>query len=216
MRANEQSVRPPAAHRLVGRPTGGREVDPAHGDRDEPVDDRPRGGGIRLRARSRTFVALLTSCAPRPPMCPVAAATGVARVSRAGERWRARTSVHFGSSRSGASRRPVQRTARGRCLSTSGPRESTSTSVLIDVHGAADLTNVMFNGKVQKLAPAKADFARACKKGGWKSFPRGSRTRFSASSTWCTGRTRRTRASRSLPTRVSYGEAPPRRGSRRS
>ena len=43
--------------------------------------------------------------------------------------------------------------------------------MLIDVHGAADLTNVMFNGKVQKLAPAKADFARACKKGGWKSFP---------------------------------------------
>ena len=43
-------------------------------------------------------------------------------------------------------------------------------SVLIDVQGVADLTNVTFNGKLQKLAPGKADFARSCKKGGWKSF----------------------------------------------
>ena len=45
-----------------------------------------------------------------------------------------------------------------------------SVSVLIDVQGTADLTNITFNGKLQKLAPGKADFARPCKKGGWKSF----------------------------------------------
>jgi hypothetical protein len=43
-------------------------------------------------------------------------------------------------------------------------------SVLIDVQGTADLTNVTFNGKLQKLAAGNADFARPCKKGGWKSF----------------------------------------------
>ena len=43
-------------------------------------------------------------------------------------------------------------------------------SVLIDVQGMADLTNVTFNGKLQKLAPGHADFARPCKKGGWKDF----------------------------------------------
>ena len=45
-----------------------------------------------------------------------------------------------------------------------------SVSVLIDVQGTADLTKVTFNGKLQTLAPGKADFARPCKKGGWKSF----------------------------------------------
>jgi hypothetical protein len=45
-----------------------------------------------------------------------------------------------------------------------------SVSVLIDVQGIVDLTNVTFNGKLQKLAPGKADFARPCKKGGWKTF----------------------------------------------
>lgn len=45
-----------------------------------------------------------------------------------------------------------------------------SVSVLIDVQGTADLTKVMVNGKLQKLAPGTADFARPCKKGGWKSF----------------------------------------------
>lgn len=45
-----------------------------------------------------------------------------------------------------------------------------SVSVLIDVQGTADLTKITFNGKLQKLAPGKADFARPCKKGGWKSF----------------------------------------------
>ena len=45
-----------------------------------------------------------------------------------------------------------------------------SVSVLIDVQGTADLTKVTFNGKLQKLAPGKTDFARACKKGGWKTF----------------------------------------------
>jgi len=45
-----------------------------------------------------------------------------------------------------------------------------SVSVLIDVQGTADLTNVTFNGKLQKLAGGSADFARPCKKGGWKTF----------------------------------------------
>ena len=47
-----------------------------------------------------------------------------------------------------------------------------SVSVLIDVEETADLTNITFNGKRQKLAggSASADFARACKKGGWKTF----------------------------------------------
>ena len=45
-----------------------------------------------------------------------------------------------------------------------------SVSVLIDVQGIADLTNVTVNGKVQKLAPGTADLARPCKKGGWKTF----------------------------------------------
>ena len=45
-----------------------------------------------------------------------------------------------------------------------------SMSVLIDVQGTADLTKVMVNGKLQKLAPGNADLARSCKKGGWKSF----------------------------------------------
>ncbi len=43
-------------------------------------------------------------------------------------------------------------------------------SVLIDVQGTADLTKIMVNGKLQKLGSGKADFARACKKGGWKTF----------------------------------------------
>jgi hypothetical protein len=45
-----------------------------------------------------------------------------------------------------------------------------SVSVLIDVQGMADLTKITFNGKREKLAPGQADFARPCKKGGWKSF----------------------------------------------
>ena len=45
-----------------------------------------------------------------------------------------------------------------------------SVSVLIDVQGIADLTKITVNGKLQKLAQGKADFARACKKGGWKTF----------------------------------------------
>jgi len=43
-------------------------------------------------------------------------------------------------------------------------------SVLIDVQGTADLTKITFNGRLQKLAPGTADFARPCKKGGWKTF----------------------------------------------
>jgi hypothetical protein len=43
-------------------------------------------------------------------------------------------------------------------------------SVLIDVQGTADLTKIRFNGKLQRPAPGKADLARPCKKGGWKTF----------------------------------------------
>jgi hypothetical protein len=43
-------------------------------------------------------------------------------------------------------------------------------SVLSDVEGTADLTKITFNGTLQKLAPGRADFARPCKKGGWKDF----------------------------------------------
>ena len=42
--------------------------------------------------------------------------------------------------------------------------------MLLDVQGTADLTKVTVNGKLQKLAPGTADFARPCKKGGWKDF----------------------------------------------
>jgi len=45
-----------------------------------------------------------------------------------------------------------------------------SVSVLIDVQGTADLTRITLNGKTQKLGHGTADFARACKKGGWKTF----------------------------------------------
>jgi hypothetical protein len=45
-----------------------------------------------------------------------------------------------------------------------------SVSVLLDVQGTADLTNITFNGKLQKVAPGRADFARVCKNGGWKTF----------------------------------------------
>jgi hypothetical protein len=45
-----------------------------------------------------------------------------------------------------------------------------SVSVLIDVQGTADLTKITFNGKLQKPAGGTADFARPCKKGGWKTF----------------------------------------------
>ena len=64
----------------------------------------------------------------------------------------------------------------GRTLAAAGQQAPTPTgtiesvSVLIDVQGTADLTKVTFNGKLQKLAPRKADLARLCKKGGWKSF----------------------------------------------
>ena len=38
------------------------------------------------------------------------------------------------------------------------------------VQGTADLTKITFNGKLQRLAPGRADFSRPCKKGGWKTF----------------------------------------------
>ena len=45
-----------------------------------------------------------------------------------------------------------------------------SVSLLIDVEGTADITKVTINGKVQKLSGGASDFARPCKKGGWKDF----------------------------------------------
>ena len=46
-----------------------------------------------------------------------------------------------------------------------------SVSLLLDIQGTADLTNVTFNGKLQKVAGGgKGDVARPCKKGGWKTF----------------------------------------------
>ena len=46
-----------------------------------------------------------------------------------------------------------------------------SVSLLLDIQGTADLTNVTFNGKLQKVARGgKGDVARPCKKGGWKTF----------------------------------------------
>jgi len=43
-------------------------------------------------------------------------------------------------------------------------------SVLIDVQGMADLTKITFNGKLQRPGGGTVDFARPCKKGGWKTF----------------------------------------------
>ena len=45
-----------------------------------------------------------------------------------------------------------------------------SVSVLIDVQGTADLTNITFNGKLQKSGARPADVSRPCKNGGWKTF----------------------------------------------
>ena len=39
------------------------------------------------------------------------------------------------------------------------PPEIQSASVLLDVQGTADLTKITFNGKLQKPAPGRADFA---------------------------------------------------------
>ena len=46
-----------------------------------------------------------------------------------------------------------------------------SVTVLIDVQGTADLTKVMVNGKLQKLAPGKADFARPVQEGRLEELP---------------------------------------------
>ncbi len=49
-------------------------------------------------------------------------------------------------------------------------------SVLIDVQGTADLSNITVNGQLERPVPAHQGggggngFATACKKGGWKSF----------------------------------------------
>ena len=45
-----------------------------------------------------------------------------------------------------------------------------SASVLIDVQGTADLTNITFNGKLQKLAHGAADVHARARTGGWKTF----------------------------------------------
>jgi hypothetical protein len=43
-------------------------------------------------------------------------------------------------------------------------------SVLIDVQGTADLTNIVVNGKKQKPESASKGLMAACKNGGWKTF----------------------------------------------
>jgi len=47
-----------------------------------------------------------------------------------------------------------------------------SVSVLIDVQGTADLTNITFNGVAQKVTGGQGNnlAAAACKNGGWKTF----------------------------------------------
>ena len=51
-----------------------------------------------------------------------------------------------------------------------------SVSVLIDVQGTADLSNITVNGQLEKPTPANGGgnggrgFAAACKNGGWKTF----------------------------------------------
>ena len=45
-----------------------------------------------------------------------------------------------------------------------------SVSLLIDVQGSADITKVTFNGTPQTVSRGHGDVARACKKGGWRTF----------------------------------------------
>jgi hypothetical protein len=45
-----------------------------------------------------------------------------------------------------------------------------SVDILIDQPGTADVTQITFNGKLQKPAPAHVSAFSQCKKGGWKTF----------------------------------------------
>ena len=48
------------------------------------------------------------------------------------------------------------------------PGTITGVSLLIDIQGTADVTKIMFNGKLQKPLPRHLVAISACKNGGWK------------------------------------------------
>ena len=50
------------------------------------------------------------------------------------------------------------------------PGTITGVSILIDVQGTADITKIAVNGVTQVQVHVSGDRAKACKKGGWKSF----------------------------------------------
>jgi hypothetical protein len=50
------------------------------------------------------------------------------------------------------------------------PGTITGVSILIDVQGTADITKISVNGVEQVQLHVSGDRAKACKKGGWKSF----------------------------------------------
>jgi hypothetical protein len=45
-----------------------------------------------------------------------------------------------------------------------------SVSILIDVQGTADISNITVNGQLEKPVPARVAAFAACKNGGWKTF----------------------------------------------
>jgi hypothetical protein len=51
----------------------------------------------------------------------------------------------------------------GRPAGSDSNRHRQSASVLLDVQGTADLTKITFNGKLQKPAPGRADFAASAR-----------------------------------------------------
>jgi hypothetical protein len=50
------------------------------------------------------------------------------------------------------------------------PGTITGASILIDVQGTADISKITVNGAAQVPTPTTGDRAKACKKGGWKTF----------------------------------------------
>jgi len=50
------------------------------------------------------------------------------------------------------------------------PGTITGVAILIDVQGTADITKIAVNGVTQVQVHVSGDRAKACKKGGWKSF----------------------------------------------
>jgi hypothetical protein len=46
----------------------------------------------------------------------------------------------------------------------------TSASILIDVEGTADISNITVNGQLEKPVPARVAALAVCKNGGWKTF----------------------------------------------